>query len=173
MGWLAEWVTGGKAPEDGPEDPAREEQDLFDLGRIDVRQQVLPRTDGGIGIVVPERAMAVAAQRAAGGLEGCQQVLGPGKISAPGDQRRQRRALAAESPGGVAEPAQGQNDVVAKGLLDHLEARAGRLGEQARILRTAEQLAVVTPLEAEPGEVLPDPHAEVADLRREGVAVRH
>src|SRR5262249_32450432 len=165
MDRLEQRVARGIVCEDGSEEPAPESEDLVKLGRIDIGQHALLRFNDGLGIVVPEMPMAVAAHRAAGGQEGGEQVLGPGYVSALGDQGRERGALAAEGPGGVAEAAQGQDDVVSKGLLDHLEARAGCVGEQARILPTAKELAVIAPFEAESGEVFTEPQGEVTDLR--------
>jgi hypothetical protein len=170
MDRLEQRVARGIVCEDGPEEPTRESEDLVELGWMDLGQHVLPRFEDGFGIVMSEMPMAVAAHRAAGGLEGGQQVLGPGYVAALGNQSRERWALAAEGPGGVAEAAQGQDDVVPNGLLDHLEVRAGGVGEQTGILPTAEQLAVIAPLEAESGEVFTELQGEFADFRREPIA---
>jgi hypothetical protein len=70
MDRLEQRVASGIVCEDGSEEPTPESEDLVDLGRIDIGQQVLPRFDDGLGIVVPQMPMAVAAHRAAGGLEG-------------------------------------------------------------------------------------------------------
>src|SRR5262245_52728592 len=96
-------IPGRIVPIDHLQDPAGQPQDLVDPGPTDVGQQVLPWPDPAAEILMAEMPVAVAADRAARGLEGRQQVLEAGGVRASADERRQRGIVRGEGAGGIAQ----------------------------------------------------------------------
>lgn len=83
-------------PMDRPQDPDGQRQDLVNTGPADIGQQILLRAEPGARVLVAEMLVTVPTHQAARGLEGRQQVLDPGDLVTPADERRQRRIVGAK-----------------------------------------------------------------------------
>ena len=99
-------IAGPDVAMDRLEDPARQDQDLVDLGPADIGQKILVRPVPCAGIIVAEMPVAMAADRPARGLEGRQQLLDMGDVGAPGGERRREtdcpaRATGTDRPAGA------------------------------------------------------------------------